>query len=152
MQIISCKPTEDYFNVMGLNLCLLYFLQVYWCLTRRAETRETCTQHFFSALTSPSVSFFTFVVQSATSAVTHRPASQQVSVRLQYSHITTRQFFNVIYSLLFVPKKVTATSPLWTTQIRRQPQQCKHHQRCAQTFSQHLQGSVDSLFTIHAQN
>lgn len=47
--------------------------------------------------TSLSVSFFTFLDESATSAVTHRPASQQVSVRLQYRHITTRQFFDGLH-------------------------------------------------------
>lgn len=54
--------------------------------------------------TSLSVSFFTFLAESATSAVTHRPASQQVSVQLQYSHITTRQFFDGLHFPPFVSK------------------------------------------------
>lgn len=104
------------------------------------KTWETCTQDSFSASTSLSVSFFTFLVESATSAVTHRPASQQVSVQLQYSHITTRQFFDRIHFLPFVPKghcylsavdrsdQVTAT-PTWTptslcTNILRGPSVC----------------------------
>lgn len=54
--------------------------------------------------TGLSVSFFTFLVQSATSAVTHRPASQQGGARRQYSHISPRQFFHGICVLPFVPK------------------------------------------------
>lgn len=62
-----------------------------------------------------SVSFFTFLEQSAASAVTHRPASQQGGARLQYRHISTHQFFHGIRLRPFVPKGRGHLS-WWTTE------------------------------------